>query len=230
MAENRVPQDLVTYDHPFDPDPGGAALFRLGLVAAVIAHATVFAITWPSLVHDEVVPVPEIRVLPFQIVKFLPPPPIEDRVTLPPRRIPIPDPDPFGPEPIREEKQWVIDRPVPVDFVPNVPLPPPIPLEEEGPGVVEAGVDIDPPVILHRVEPRYTDAALKIRFQGAVVLSLLIDTDGRVADVSVLDPQPFGLTESAVTAVQQWRFQPCTFDGRPVSVRYTLTVRFKTTR
>jgi len=227
MENKDAPRYLTSYEHLFEPDPGGTALFRLGLLAAVIVHAAVFAITWPSLMHDETASSPQYRVLPFQIVKYLPPPPIEDRVTLPPRRVPIPDPDPFGPEPISEAPPVFTDQPHVQDLFPDFPDPPPITEEIDAPTVFEVGVDIDPPVVLHRVEPRYTDAALKIRLEGAVVLSLLINTDGRVADVAVLEGLPFGLTESAAAAVRQWRFQPGLRDGRPVAIDYNLTIRFQ---
>ena len=92
--------------------------------------------------------------------------------------------------------------------------------------IVKAGIDIDPPRALHRIQPQYTEAARRIRFEGAVVLSLLIDSEGRVAEIEVLSALPFGLTENAVSAVRQWLFEPCTYNERPVSVRMILTVRF----
>jgi TonB family protein len=48
-----------------------------------------------------------------------------------------------------------------------------------------------------------------------------------VTDVRVLKTLPMGLTESAMDAVRQWRFRPATLDGRPVSVYFTLTVKFE---
>ena len=43
-------------------------------------------------------------------------------------------------------------------------------------------------------------------------------------------PPPSGLvralTQNAVEAVRQWLFEPCTCNGKPVGVRYTLTVRY----
>ena len=60
-----------------------------------------------------------------------------------------------------------------------------------------------------------------------MVLSLLIDTNGRVTDVSVLRGLRFGLTENAVSAARQWLFEPCIYNEKPVSVCMTLTVHFR---
>ena len=37
---------------------------------------------------------------------------------------------------------------------------------------------------------------------------------------------PLGLTEAAVAAVGDWRFEPATLDGEPVAVYYIVSVSF----
>jgi TonB family protein len=59
------------------------------------------------------------------------------------------------------------------------------------------------------------------------VVETIIDAEGRVTAVRVLKSLPMGLAESAVDAVEQWRFRPATLGSRPVSVYFTLTVRFQ---
>jgi protein TonB len=93
--------------------------------------------------------------------------------------------------------------------------------------VVDAYIDVKPPAAIRRVEPRYTGTARKVGIEGTVVLSLLIDTDGRVTDITVLRSLPFGLSQNAVEAVRQWLFEPCTFNGEPVRVRHALSVVFR---
>jgi protein TonB len=88
------------------------------------------------------------------------------------------------------------------------------------------GVDVGEPTRLFAPSPVYPRAALAARLEGVVVLECTIDCAGRVADVTVLRPAPLGLTEAAVEAVRQWRFEPSTVDGEPVEVLYVLTVRF----
>lgn len=36
-----------------------------------------------------------------------------------------------------------------------------------------------------------------------------------------------GLAEAAVDAVQQWKYQPATLNGKPVAVYFNLTVNFQ---
>ncbi len=134
---------------------------------------------------------------------------------------------PFEPTIVREEDETVEESETQPIAIPVTIEPPPPPEVVSGPTTVRVGVEIEAPRVIHRVEPRYTETARKICVEGVVVLSLLIDTDGRVADITVLRGLPFGLTENAVSAARQWQFEPCTFNGNPVNVRYTLTVRFR---
>lgn len=86
--------------------------------------------------------------------------------------------------------------------------------------------DVTAPVLLSRVEPLYTEVARKARITGSVTLETTIDANGDVRDVRVLKSLPFGLDQSAIDAVRQWKFRPATRNGRPVSVLFKLTVNF----
>ncbi len=61
---------------------------------------------------------------------------------------------------------------------------------------------------------------------GKVVVETLIDASGSVRDVVVLHSPSAEFTRSAVDALRTWRFDPATLGGRPVAVRYALSVRF----
>lgn len=92
--------------------------------------------------------------------------------------------------------------------------------------MTEDSVD-DPPRALHQTAPAYPERARKKGITGRVVLSLLIDAAGSVQDVRVTESQPAGVfDEAAVSAVKTWRFQPAMYEGRPVSIRVTLPLRF----
>jgi TonB family protein len=144
---------------------------------------------------------------------------------MPRRRVPIPAANPDEPVIVERDRPAEIPSENWLEIVDTSQLGPPP--EPEQATVALAGIDVEPPRVVQRVEPRYTDPAIHVRQEGAVILSLLIDTRGRVADITVLRGLPFGLTENAVEAVGQWLFEPCTVNGKPVSVRYTLTVRFR---
>jgi TonB family protein len=200
---------------------------RVGLLAAVALHLVVFAITWPNMVREARAAEetkPEIYV--FKHVRFEPPPPAPIEMPRQPQvPIPIPDATPDDPEPppSHVERAVVEFHPDTIFFDPADLEPPPL-VERTGP--VRATVDIEPPAVLERVEPRYPAGALAAHLGGTVILDFLIGPDGLVRDVTVLRPAPLGMTESAVEAALQWRFEASTLNGKPVTVRYTLTIRF----
>jgi len=86
------------------------------------------------------------------------------------------------------------------------------------------------PVQLSGRQPRYNELARRAGVQGTVILEAIIDKKGRVSNVRVLKGLPMGLDTEAVSAVQDWTFEPAKQDGRPVSVYYTLTVNFQIQR
>ena len=87
--------------------------------------------------------------------------------------------------------------------------------------------EVTAPRAIQKAPPKYTEEARKERIQGVVVLRLVIDETGAVSDVEVLKGLPLGLTETAIAAVEQWRFEPATYQGEPVSVLYNITINFR---
>ena len=207
--------------------PGESRVFRLALGVAVLAHLGLLALRLPVAERTPAIPdqardVPIVRILPE-----LPPPPPAD-ITLPPITcfgdqgvVPLPPAEPL-PRPAADDAVVPFELPDRAE-VPDAPPPRPMATPE----VVRVGVDVAPPVVLLRVEPRNTNAAIAARKEGAVVVDLVIGTDGYPRSVKVLRDLGFGLGRSAADAVRQWRFEPMTVDGRPVEVRYTLTVWFR---
>lgn len=92
--------------------------------------------------------------------------------------------------------------------------------------MTEESVD-DGPKPIQRVPPQYPERARKKGITGQVVLSLLISATGSVQDIRVMESRPAGVfDEAAKAAVRQWRFQPATYEGRPVAIRVTLPMSF----
>jgi TonB family protein len=54
----------------------------------------------------------------------------------------------------------------------------------------------------------------------------VIDRTGRVTEIEVAKPCPFGIAEAAIAAVESWRYAPATLNGHPVPVYMTLRVDF----
>ena len=92
----------------------------------------------------------------------------------------------------------------------------------------EAEGDFTRPVRTYIVQPAYTDNARKARIEGEVILRLIIDEQGEVhEEVEILKGLDMGLTDAAVVALRQWRFEPALLDGEPVAVHWTMTVNFR---
>lgn len=67
-----------------------------------------------------------------------------------------------------------------------------------------------------RVDPTYPPDALAKRIQGIVMLQITVGTNGRVADVKVIQSIP-QLDAAAVAAVRQWEFDPTGMSGPAVA-------------
>jgi TonB family protein len=96
-------------------------------------------------------------------------------------------------------------------------------------GVKAVGVLI-PPRVVRRVEPVYPASAIAARASGDVVLSVEVDKDGAVSRVAVVKDLPFGLSREAARAVERWRFDPATVNGKPVAQSIEVTVHFAAPR
>src|SRR5438093_7665521 len=79
-------------------------------------------------------------------------------------------------------------------------------LVQQSPVVYRVGRDVTAPTVVSRVEPRYSDAALAARVQGTVVLEAVISADGVPKIVRVVRSLGYGLDESAIAALERWRF------------------------
>lgn len=74
--------------------------------------------------------------------------------------------------------------------------------------------------------PSYPEEMRRKGVEGLVVLRVLVDTDGRVADIRVVSgAEPF--LSAAVEVVRSWRYQPARVEGRPRAVHRIIRVPFK---
>jgi len=97
----------------------------------------------------------------------------------------------------------------------------------EEPGVFKSGLGVGVPRCASCPSPDYSDAARAAKFQGTVLLSIVVTAEGKASSICVLQGAPFGLTAKAVEAVQNWRFEPALKDGTPVSVRTQIETTFR---
>lgn len=93
--------------------------------------------------------------------------------------------------------------------------------------VFRTGGEVTAPVVVSRVEPKYTETARRARIQGVVIVEATVDWEGYVREVRVLKGLPMGLDQAAKDAVKQWKFRPATRRGEPVDAYLTMTVQFR---
>jgi protein TonB len=106
----------------------------------------------------------------------------------------------------------------------TVPTPPPAvrPLQR----VVRVGGNLKAPHQTFSVDPAYPPLAREAHIWGTVVVDAVIDEHGNVVQVRVLSGHPM-LIDAALKAVLQWKYEPTTLNGRPVSVELQVQVHFK---
>lgn len=96
-----------------------------------------------------------------------------------------------------------------------------------GGGAYRIGGGVSPPSVLSKVEPEYSEEARKAKWQGTVVLQLVVDEHGLPRDMKVTRSLGLGLDQKAIEAVGKWRFKPGMKDGKPVPVIATIEVNFR---
>ncbi|HKD79367.1 MAG TPA: energy transducer TonB [Candidatus Angelobacter sp.] len=95
-----------------------------------------------------------------------------------------------------------------------------------GPGIYHVGDGVSPPRAIYTPEPEFSEEARKAKYQGVVVLSIVVGTDGRVHSPQVIRSLGMGLDEKAIEGVKTWKFDPSKKDGRPVAVQMQIEVAF----
>ena len=80
---------------------------------------------------------------------------------------------------------------------------------------------------IYQPSPDFSEKARKKKFEGVVILSLIITPEGTVRDPVIAKSLGYGLDEKALEAVRKWKFDPATKDGKPVAVRVAVEVNFR---
>ena len=95
-----------------------------------------------------------------------------------------------------------------------------------GGGAYRVGGGVSAPRAIFSPDPEYSEEARKAKYQGDVILWVVIGPDGKVRDVRVSRSLGLGLDEKAVEAVKKWLFEPARKDGQPVAVQLNVDVTF----
>jgi protein TonB len=96
-----------------------------------------------------------------------------------------------------------------------------------GGGAYRVGGGVSAPKALYAPDPEYSEEARKAKYQGTVVLWLVVSADGRPQQIRIQRALGMGLDEKAIEAVKQWKFEPARKDGQPVPVMINVEVNFR---
>jgi protein TonB len=83
------------------------------------------------------------------------------------------------------------------------------------------------PQVLKRGPVPYPESARRNRLSGDVLIRFLLNEKGEISHIQVIhaDP-PEVFNNSALMAIQKWKFSPAVKDGKPVPVWVELPMHF----
>jgi TonB family protein len=93
--------------------------------------------------------------------------------------------------------------------------------------VRKIGGGVTAPELIYKVDPEFSAEAKKAKFNGFVLVNLIVDAKGKPQDVRVLRGVGMGLDEKAVAAVKRYKFKPAMEGGKPVPVGLNVEINFK---
>lgn len=92
---------------------------------------------------------------------------------------------------------------------------------------IRVGGNVTPAKLVYQAKPEYPEDIKSRGITGDVVLHAVISKEGMVISLaSVSSPDP-ALTDAAMKAVRQWRYEPSLLNGEPVETATTITVNFE---
>jgi protein TonB len=102
---------------------------------------------------------------------------------------------------------------------------PPPPQPQPTKRVVRAGSLLKAPRQAYNVNPEYPTVAREAHIRGIVIVDAVIDEKGNVVQAHAVSGHPM-LIAAALKAVLQWKYEPTSLNGQPVSVELQVQVHF----
>ena len=214
---------------------GGAMSLGLVLLA--------FSVPTPREEAPEVAAPPDVPdiLVDVPVSKVTPPPPPPPPAPPPP--VPVPDTEEVIEATVPPMNLELGDATIPSGPPAPPPPPPPPPASggDDAPPPPDNLANSDDPVDWLPIEDQpvliggldglqarvvYPEAAIRVDVEGTVFVRFVVDETGRVVDPEVVRSPNVLLSEAALKAVSESRFEPGRQRGRAVKVRFTLPVRF----
>src|SRR5262245_27511219 len=98
-------------------------------------------------------------------------------------------------------------------------------MSREMSSVLHVGQGLRSSCLINQVRPVYPSQAKAAHIVGNVIMSIGVDKNGYVEDVTVVQGHP-SLIQPAIDAVRQWRYVPVVLRGETVPVVITVVVPF----
>ena len=92
---------------------------------------------------------------------------------------------------------------------------------------MHVGGSVRPPTLLANKEADFNQYAKVMKYQGIVLIRLVVDKEGKPSHLVVERGLGLGLDERAIAAVQDYLFSPATRNGKPVAVEIGMEVNFQ---
>ena len=96
-----------------------------------------------------------------------------------------------------------------------------------GGGAYSVGGNVSAPIPIYKPDPPYSEEARKAKYQGTVIVLIVIDAQGNVTDSRIVKPLGLGLDEKAIETIKTWKFKPGMRNGTPAPVRMMVEVSFR---
>lgn len=139
-------------------------------------------------------------------------------------------PNPITPARVLDIAPPNVTLPTKPELVPQLPMASPglpgpaLPVSSPAPKTSK----LEPPVLIKRKDPVYSNEAKEKGISGSVELHFTINAEGNVRDVKVVKGNLL-LGNAAIEAVQAWHYQPAILNGIPVEAESSVVVNFNRT-
>jgi TonB family protein len=90
--------------------------------------------------------------------------------------------------------------------------------------------DLMAPVATEKSDPGYPLELIRANVHGMVTLYAVIQSDGKVGDIRVLNSPDDRLDAYAAKALARWKFEPAVRDGKPVALEAVVVIPFRVRR
>jgi len=84
-----------------------------------------------------------------------------------------------------------------------------------------------PPHEIYAPQVEYTEEARAAKFEGSVVVMMVVGADGTPTNVTIPKRVGLGMDERIVESISKWKFEPGHHYGKPVLSHLSLTLNFK---